>query len=191
VTINRSTLNSDLGLAAAIAGGMLGTFLVMFLIVRFALHRPLGLSALTALAVGAPAVPFAGVVVLGYLYGPSLSAVPVAVGALAFNVVEVPVTLVLLSAAVGQRPRHQSPHRSHSSRGFTRCHEPAFASGAGQTAPRCRRRRHPPAADPPRTAPPPPPGPGAARPAARHRRVGAGLALVLVLASTSAPESTR
>jgi hypothetical protein len=101
VTIKRSTLTSDLGLAAAIAVGMLGTYLVTFLIVRFALHRPLGVSALTALAVGAPAIPFAGVLVLGYLYGPSLSAVPIAVGALVFNVIEVPVTLVLLSVTEG------------------------------------------------------------------------------------------
>ena len=101
VTIKRSTLTSDLGLAAAITAGLLGTYLVTFLIVRFALHRPAGVSALTALAVGAPAIPFAGVVVLGYLYGPSLSAVPVAVGALVFNVIEVPVTLVLLSVAAG------------------------------------------------------------------------------------------
>jgi malonate transporter and related proteins len=108
VTIKRSTLTSDLGLAAAIAGGMLGTFLVMFLIVRFALRRPVGVSALTALAVGAPAIPFAGVVVLGYLYGPSLSAVPVAVGALVFNVIEVPVTLVLLSAAAGPAAEMQA-----------------------------------------------------------------------------------
>ncbi len=101
VTIKRSTLTSDLGLAAAITAGLLGTYLVTFLIVRFALHRPAGVSALTALAVGAPAIPFAGVVVLGYLYGPSLSAVPVAAGALVLNVIEVPVTLVLLSAATG------------------------------------------------------------------------------------------
>jgi malonate transporter len=101
VTIKRSTLTSDLGLAAAITAGLLGTYLVTFLIVRFALRRPAGVSALTALAVGAPAIPFAGVVVLGYLYGPSLSAVPVAVGALVLNVIEVPVTLVLLSAAAG------------------------------------------------------------------------------------------
>jgi len=101
VTIKRSTLTSDLGLAAAITAGLLGTYLVTFLIVRFALHRPAGVSALTALAVGAPAIPFAGVVVLGYLYGPSLTAVPVAVGALVLNVIEVPVTLVLLSAAAG------------------------------------------------------------------------------------------
>ena len=101
VTIKRSTLTSDLGLAAAITAGLLGTYLVTFLIVRFALRRPAGVSALTALAVGAPAIPFAGVVVLGYLYGPSVSAVPVAVGALVLNVIEVPVTLVLLSAAAG------------------------------------------------------------------------------------------
>ena len=101
VTIKRGTLTSDLGLAAAIAAGMLGTYVVTFLIVRFALRRPAGVSALTALAVGAPAIPFAGVVVLGYLYGPSVTAVPVAVGALVLNVIEVPVTLVVLSAAAG------------------------------------------------------------------------------------------
>jgi malonate transporter and related proteins len=149
VTIKRSTLTSDLGLAAALTAGLLGTYLVTFLIVRFALHRPAGVSALTALAVGAPAIPFAGVVVLGYLYGPSLSAVPVAVGALVLNVIEVPVTLVLLSAATGtaaavaasatapsvappvalpvvqQQPQHQ----------LTLPLRPAIAAGgAGQTA---------------------------------------------------------
>ncbi len=39
VTIKRSTLTSDLGLAAAITAGLLGTYLVTFLIVRFALRR--------------------------------------------------------------------------------------------------------------------------------------------------------
>src|SRR5580692_5849613 len=93
------TVTGSLGLAAAITAAMLGAYLVTFLVVRLVLHRPLGVSALTALAIGGPAVPFAGVVVLGYLYGPSVSAVPVAVGALVFNVIEVPVTLVLLSLA--------------------------------------------------------------------------------------------
>jgi len=101
VTIKRGTLTGSLGLAAAIIAAMVGAYLVTFLVVRLALHRPLGVSALTALAIGGPAVPFAGVVVLGYLYGPSVSAVPVAVGALVFNVIEVPVTLVLLSVAAG------------------------------------------------------------------------------------------
>jgi malonate transporter and related proteins len=141
VTIKRSTLTSDLGLAAAIAAGMLGAYLVTFLIVRFALHRPLGVSALTALAVGAPAIPFAGVVVLGYLYGPSLSAVPVAIGALVFNVIEIPVTLVLLSVDAGSTaaasttaaqvatPITQKPQRR-----LALPLRPAFAAGgAGQT----------------------------------------------------------
>jgi hypothetical protein len=142
VTIKRSTLTSDLGLAAAIATGMLGTYLVTFLIVRFALHRPVGVSALTGLAVGAPAIPFAGVVVLGYLYGPSLTAVPVAVGALVLNVIEIPVTLVLLSVAAGSAaaasataPRVATPVTQQPGRRPALPLRPAFAAGgAGQAA---------------------------------------------------------
>ncbi|HJZ07606.1 MAG TPA: AEC family transporter, partial [Trebonia sp.] len=141
VTIKRSTLTSDLGLAAAITAGLLGTYLVTFLIVRFALHRPAGVSALTALAVGAPAIPFAGVVVLGYLYGPSLTAVPVAVGALVLNVIEVPVTLVVLSAAAGSAaasataPRVATPVTQQPGRRPALPLRPAIAAGdAGQTA---------------------------------------------------------
>jgi len=200
VTIKRSTLTSDLGLAAAITAGLLGTYLVTFLIVRFALHRPAGVSALTALAVGAPAIPFAGVVVLGYLYGPSLSAVPVAVGALVLNVIEVPVTLVLLSAATGtaaaasaaappvalpvvQQPQHQLklPLR------------PAIAAGsAGQTASATQ-----PQATPASTAGPPPATSAAARGGlGQHVRSAVTapvvwapvLALVLVLAGVQLPE---
>jgi hypothetical protein len=159
VTIKRSTLTSDLGLAAAITAGLLGTYLVTFLIVRFALHRPAGVSALTALAVGAPAIPFAGVVVLGYLYGPSLSAVPVAVGALVLNVIEVPVTLVLLSAAAGSAaasataPRAATPVTQQPGRPALPL-RPAFAAGgAGQTASAMQAQAAPaPAADPPPAA---------------------------------------
>src|SRR5580693_5183824 len=97
VTIKRDQLTSDLGLAAAIAVTMIGFYLLTFLIARFPLKRSRGLSALTALAVGGPAVPFAGVVVLGYLYGAKVSAPPIAIGSLVLNVIEVPVTLLLLS----------------------------------------------------------------------------------------------
>ena len=38
---------------------MLGAYLLTFLIVRFALRRSRGVSALTGLAVGGPAIPFA------------------------------------------------------------------------------------------------------------------------------------
>jgi malonate transporter and related proteins len=191
VTIKRSTLTSDLGLAAAITAGLLGTYLVTFLIVRFALRRPAGVSALTALAVGAPAIPFAGVVVLGYLYGPSLSAVPVAVGALALNVIEVPVTLVLLSAAaappvalpVVQQPQHQ----------LTLPLRPAIAAGSvGQTASATQAQAAPASA-----AGPPPAASAAARGGlGQHVRSAVTapvvwapvLALVLVLAGVQLPE---
>ncbi len=202
VTINRSTLTSDLGLAAAITAGLLGTYLVTFLIVRFALHRPAGVSALTALAVGAPAIPFAGVVVLGYLYGPSLSAVPVAVGALVLNVIEVPVTLVLLSAAAGTAaaaaasataPPVALPVVQQPQRQLTPPLRPAIAAGsAGQTASATQ-----PQAIPASTAGPPPAAPAAARGGlGQHVRSAVTapvvwapvLALVLVLAGVQLPE---
>jgi hypothetical protein len=200
VTIKRSTLTSDLGLAAAIAAGMLGTYLVTFLIVRFALRRPAGVSALTALAVGAPAIPFAGVVVLGYLYGPSVTAVPVAAGALVLNVIEVPVTLVLLSAAAGSAaaasataPTVAIPVTQQPGRRPALPLRPAFAAGgAGQTATTMQAQ----------AAPAPAAGPPPAVPAAASGNLGQHvrsavtapvvwapvLALVLVVAGVPLPE---
>ena len=200
VTIKRGTLTSDLGLAAAIAAGMLGTYVVTFLIVRFALRRPAGVSALTALAVGAPAIPFAGVVVLGYLYGPSLTAVPVAVGALVLNVIEVPVTLVLLSAAAGSAaadsataPGAATPVTQQPGRGPALPLRPAFAAGnAGPTAIAMQGQAAPASA-----ADPPPAAPAAARGGlGQHVRSAVTapvvwapvLALVLVLAGVQLPE---
>jgi malonate transporter len=199
VTIKRSTLTSDLGLAAALTAGLLGTYLVTFLIVRFALHRPAGVSALTALAVGAPAIPFAGVVVLGYLYGPSLSAVPVAVGALVLNVIEVPVTLVLLSAAAGSAaasataPRVAAPVTQQPGRRLALPLRPAIAAGsAGQTATAMQAQAAPASA-----AGPPPAAPAAASGSlGQHVRSAVTapvvwapvLALVLVLVGAQLPE---
>jgi malonate transporter and related proteins len=198
VTIKRSTLTSDLGLAAAITAGLLGTYLVTFLIVRFALHRPAGVSALTALAVGAPAIPFAGVVVLGYLYGPSVSAVPVAIGALVLNVIEVPVTLVLLSAAAASAaasataPRVATPVTQQPGRRPALPLRPAFAAGgAGQTATVMQAQAAPASAAGPPAAPP-----AASGSLGQHVRSAVTapvvwapvLALVLVLAGVQLPE---
>ena len=198
VTIKRGTLTSDLGLAAAIAAGMLGTYLVTFVIVRFAL-RLAGVSALTALAVGAPAIPFAGVVVLGYLYGPSVTAVPVAVGALVLNVIEVPVTLVVLSAAAGSAaasataPRVATPVTQQPGRRPALPLRPAFAAGgAGQTATAMQAQAAPASA-----VGPPPAAPAAASGSLGQHVLSAVtapvvwapvLALVLVLAGVQLPE---
>ena len=182
VTIKRSTLTSDLGLAAAITAGLLGTYLVTFLIVRFALRRQAGVSALTALAVGAPAIPFAGVVVLGYLYGPSVTAVPVAVGALVLNVIEVPVTLVVLSAAAGSAaasataPRVATPVTQQPGRRPALPLRPAFAAGgAGQTATAMQAQAAPAStAGLPRQHPPPPAGAWGSMSARRWRHPSCG-----------------
>jgi malonate transporter and related proteins len=132
VTIKRGTLTGSLGLAAAITAAMLGAYLMTFLVVRLVLHRPLGVSALTALAIGGPAVPFAGVVVLGYLYRPSVTAVPVAVGALVFNVIEVPLTLVLLSVSAGSSVAASgTPPRLPTPATMVPALVPTYAGGAG------------------------------------------------------------
>jgi malonate transporter len=97
VTIERHQLTADLGLAAGIAVAMLAAYTLTYLITRFLIKRSHGVSALTALVVGGPAIPFAGIVVLGYLYGAKASAVPVAIGSLVLNVIEVPFTLLMLT----------------------------------------------------------------------------------------------
>jgi malonate transporter and related proteins len=200
VTIKRSTLTGDLGLSAAVVAGLLVTYLVTFLIVRFALHRPLGVSALTALAVGGPAIPFAGVVVLGYLYAPSVSAVPVAVGALAFNVVEVPVTLVLLSVAAGsaaasaRAPRAATPVTRKPARRPALALRPAFAAGgAAETATKMQAQAAPASSAGPSTA-----GPAVAQQSLGQHVLSAVkqpvvwapvLALVLVIAGVQLPHA--
>jgi malonate transporter len=112
VTIKRGQLTSDLGLAAAIAVAMIGVYLSTFVIARFPLKRSRGVSALTALAIGGPGVPFAGVVVLGYLFGAKVSALPIAVGSLVFNVVLVPVTLLLLALDEASAKTHVLPRET-------------------------------------------------------------------------------
>src|ERR1700678_739152 len=100
--ISRSKLFGDLPLALAVAAGMIGSFFIVLLIARFGFRRDLGTSSLQALTIGGPAVPFVGVSVLGYPFGPANESIPVTSASLAMNLVQVPVCL-LLSAAAGRR----------------------------------------------------------------------------------------
>ena len=99
VSISRSRLLENVPLALAVAAGMISSFFVVLLVARFLFHRDLGTSALQALTIGGPAVPFIGVSVLGYLFGPANESIPVTSASLAMNLVQVPVCLMLLSAA--------------------------------------------------------------------------------------------
>jgi len=60
-----------LPLLLSVAGGMIGSFFIVLLAARFVFLRDLGTSALQALTIGGPAVPFVGVSVLGYVFGPA------------------------------------------------------------------------------------------------------------------------
>jgi malonate transporter and related proteins len=99
VSISRSRLLENVPLALAVAAGMISSFFVVLLVARFLFHRDLGTSALQALTIGGPAVPFIGVSVLGYVFGPTNESIPVISASLAMNLVQVPVCLILLSAA--------------------------------------------------------------------------------------------
>ena len=91
VSISRSRLLSNVPLAIAVALGMISSFFVVLLVARFLFHRDLGTSALQALKIGGPAVPFIGVSVLGYVFGPANESIPVISASLAMNLVQVPV----------------------------------------------------------------------------------------------------
>jgi predicted permease len=99
ISIPRSQLQADVPLFLAVAARMIGSFFIALLVARFVFRRDLGTSALHALTITGPAVPFVGVSVLGYLFGPANESIPVTSASLAMNLVQVPVCLMLLSAA--------------------------------------------------------------------------------------------
>jgi malonate transporter len=85
LSTDRDELTSHLGLATAIAVGMLLPYAIALLVARYAFALPLGTATLVGLAVSVPAVPFVGTSVLGtsvlgYLFGEA-STVLIAVAA--------------------------------------------------------------------------------------------------------------
>ena len=94
--------------------------MVVFLFSRFKFRATISISALAALAVSAPAVPFMGPAVLGDLFG-TASAVPNGVASLIINLTVVPLTILLLSLDAKQ-PSTQgeavSPNSEDSQRGY-------------------------------------------------------------------------
>ncbi|HEV2438726.1 MAG TPA: AEC family transporter [bacterium] len=102
VGTNRSQVLAQGPLAAAIVFGMLGTHAVVLLVNRWIVRRDLMTASLQAMAIAGPAVPFVGVTVLGYLFG-GMSTIPIAIASLVMNLVQVPVSLVLLSLGATRR----------------------------------------------------------------------------------------
>jgi|SRR6516225_8490526 malonate transporter len=81
VSTPRNVLSQDIPLVIALCAAIIGGNAVMFPVGRFAFRATLSVSALAALAVSAPAVPFVGPAVLGDLFGKA-SAVPIGIASL-------------------------------------------------------------------------------------------------------------
>src|SRR6201996_2121982 len=96
VMTSRKELSQDIPLVITLCVGIIGFYCVVFLFSRLFFHMNMGGSALPALTVSAPAVPFVGPAVLGDLFG-GLSAIPIAIASLVINLTVVPLTILLLA----------------------------------------------------------------------------------------------
>jgi malonate transporter and related proteins len=93
---SRSELRQAVPLLVALCVGIVGIYAIVFLLSRFMFAARMSTSALAAMSASAPAVPFMGPSVLGYLFGQS-SAIPIATGSLVINLTVVPATILLLT----------------------------------------------------------------------------------------------
>ncbi|AFW01532.1 permease [Gluconobacter oxydans] len=97
--------------AALIFLAMVGGYFVFFSIFRFALKRRLSEAAMIAMTVTGPSVPFIGIPVLGQIFG-AASGVPISIAALAMNLIQLPITLILMGHDhEGRQPRSPSAER--------------------------------------------------------------------------------
>lgn len=98
VRTSRAELASDGMLLALIIGVMCVGYLLVFGVAHWVFRRPAQVSALQALSIAGPAVPFIGISVLGSLYG-NQSTLLIAAASLAMNLFQVPLCIYLLSAS--------------------------------------------------------------------------------------------
>ncbi|RAI43469.1 AEC family transporter [Rhodoplanes roseus] len=109
VSTPRSQLVGHTALTVVLVVALLASYVIPFLIARYAVGRDLMSAALQALAIGCPNVGFVGLPVLGYLFGPSVASISVAVSSLVLVVFHIPVTVMLLTAGAAQRGDASGP----------------------------------------------------------------------------------
>ncbi|WP_325080324.1 AEC family transporter [Klebsiella aerogenes] len=83
------------------------SFLIPLAIARYICKRSLALSTLQALAIGSPAVPFIGTSVLAFLFG-TVSASLITVSSITQNVFQLPLVMILMSVATGDKSQNIS-----------------------------------------------------------------------------------
>ncbi|ELA3176254.1 TPA: AEC family transporter [Klebsiella aerogenes] len=98
----------SMGLVAiAIILALILSFLIPLAIARYICKRSLALSTLQALAIGSPAVPFIGTSVLAFLFG-TVSASLITVSSITQNVFQLPLVMILMSVATGDKSQNIS-----------------------------------------------------------------------------------
>lgn len=93
--------------AIAIILALILSFLIPLAIARYICKRSLALSTLQALAIGSPAVPFIGTSVLAFLFG-IVSASLITVSSITQNVFQLPLVMILMSVATGDKSQNIS-----------------------------------------------------------------------------------
>ena len=93
-----SEITRSLDVFLWISIGMIGGFILVFLISRFIFKSNSKVAALRAIAIAGPAVPFVGTPVLGVLF-PIEADLAIAAGSILMNLIQVPLALVFLVGA--------------------------------------------------------------------------------------------
>lgn len=93
--------------AVAIILALILSFVIPLLVARYLFRRDLALSTLQALAIGSPALPFIGTSVLAFLFG-TVSASLITVSSITQNVFQLPLVMILMSVATGDKSQHIS-----------------------------------------------------------------------------------
>ena len=90
-----SEISKSMDVFLWISVGMVGGFILVFLISRFIFKSDSKVAALRAIAIAGPAVPFVGTPVLGVLF-PIDADLAIAAGSILMNLIQVPLALVFL-----------------------------------------------------------------------------------------------
>lgn len=103
VSTSKAYLLESIPLLLTLTITIIGLYALVYFVFRYVFKCSLSLSALSAVTVAGPAVPFFGPAILEGLFGVS-AAVPIAIGSIVINVTIVPFTVFLLTMGRMQNP---------------------------------------------------------------------------------------
>lgn len=84
-------------LAVGLFFGMIALYFAVLLFIRYLLKQDIKKAAILTLAITCPSAAFIGMPVLGSLFGHSISTVSVAIVSIYMNLIQVPITIILLT----------------------------------------------------------------------------------------------